>query len=110
LRDTHAEVQSCPWTRPAYWLAIDRFKILCAREEIKQLNVEIPRMVTWIHDEYKVLHRKEQELEVEAGKTEEQVEADQGLALQVRRYREWRGRFDDDHMHRFWALAKEPGF
>ncbi|KAJ7880617.1 hypothetical protein B0H14DRAFT_3767311 [Mycena olivaceomarginata] len=84
LRDTRAEVRSRPWTRPAYQLAMDRyFKILRAREEIKKLNVEIPRMVTWIRDEYKVLRRKEQELEVEAGKTEEQVEADQGLALQV---------------------------
>jgi hypothetical protein len=111
LRDTRAEVQSRPWTRPAYWLAMDRyFKILHAREEIKRLNVEIPRVVTWIRDEYKVLRRKEQELEVEAGKTEEQVEADRGLALQVRRYRERRGRFDDDHMRRFWAMAKEPGF
>jgi hypothetical protein len=67
-------------------------------------------VVTWIRDEYKVLCRKEQELGVEVGKTEEEVEADRGLALQVRRYRERRGRFDDGHMRRFWALAKEPGF
>ncbi|KAJ7851290.1 hypothetical protein B0H14DRAFT_3085820 [Mycena olivaceomarginata] len=94
LRDTRTEVQSRPWTRPAYRLAMDRyFKILRAREEIKRLNVEIPRVVTWIRDEYKVLCRKEQELGVE-----------------VRRYRERRGRFDDGHMRRFWALAKEPGF
>ncbi|KAJ7813916.1 hypothetical protein B0H13DRAFT_2382094 [Mycena leptocephala] len=111
LRDTRAEVQSRSWTRPAYRLAMDRyFRILRAREEIKRLNVEIPRVVTWIRDEYKALHRKEQELEVEVGKTEEEVEADRGLALQVRRYRERRGRFDDSHMRRFWALAKEPGF
>ncbi|KAJ7934577.1 hypothetical protein B0H13DRAFT_1855172 [Mycena leptocephala] len=104
LRDTRAEVQSRSWTRPAYRLAMDRyFRILRTREEIKCLNVEIP-------DEYKALRQKEQELEVEVGKTEEEVEADQGLALQVRRYREQRGRFDDSHMRRFWALAKEPGF
>ncbi|KAJ7718976.1 hypothetical protein B0H14DRAFT_3098641 [Mycena olivaceomarginata] len=43
LRDTRTEVQSRPWTRPAYRLAMDRyFKILRAREEIKRLNVEIP--------------------------------------------------------------------
>jgi hypothetical protein len=111
LRDTRAEVQSHPWTRPAYQLAMDRyFRILRAREEIKRLNVEIPRVVTWIRDEYKVLRRKEQELGAEAGKTEEQAEADRGLALQVHRYRERCGRFDDDHMRRFWVLAKEPGF
>jgi hypothetical protein len=111
LWDMRTEVQSHPWTHPAYWLAMDRyFKILRAREEIKRLNVEIPRVVTWICDEYKVLRRKEQELEVEAGKMEEQVEADRGLALQRHRYRERHGRFDDDHMRRFWELAKEPGF
>ncbi|KAJ6543235.1 hypothetical protein DFH09DRAFT_829842, partial [Mycena vulgaris] len=111
LRDTRAEVQSRPWTRPAYRLAMDRyFKILRAREEIKRLNVEIPRVVTWIRDEYRALRRKEQELGLEEGKTEEQAEADRGLALQVRMYRERRGRFDDGHMRRFWALAKEPGF
>ncbi|KAJ6592957.1 hypothetical protein B0H19DRAFT_890330, partial [Mycena capillaripes] len=61
LRDTRAEVQSRPWTRPAYRLAMDRyFKTLRAREEIKRLNVEIPRMVTWIRDEYKTLRRKEE--------------------------------------------------
>ncbi|KAJ7866594.1 hypothetical protein B0H14DRAFT_3084195 [Mycena olivaceomarginata] len=111
LRDTRTEVQSRPWTHPAYRLVMDRyFKILRAREEIKHLNVEIPRVVTWIRDEYKVLCRKEQELGVEVGKTEEEVEADRGLALQVRRYRERRGCFDDGHMRRFWVLAKEPGF
>ncbi|KAJ7208898.1 hypothetical protein GGX14DRAFT_338005, partial [Mycena pura] len=111
LRDTSAEVQSRPWARPVYRLAMDRyFRILRAREEIKRLNVEIPRVVTWIRDEYKVLRRKEQELGNGAGKTEEQAEEDRGLALQVRRYRERRGRFDDSHMRRFYALAKEPGF
>ncbi|KAJ7807675.1 hypothetical protein B0H14DRAFT_3483034 [Mycena olivaceomarginata] len=87
LRDTHTEVQSRSWTCPAYRLAMDCYF------KIKRLSVEIPRVVTWICDRYKVLCRTEQELEVEAGKTEEQ-----------------RSRFDDDHMHRFWALAKEPGF
>ncbi|KAJ7191133.1 hypothetical protein GGX14DRAFT_537905 [Mycena pura] len=83
LRDTRAEVQSCSWARPAYRLAMDRhFRILRAREEIKRLNVEIPRVV---------LRRKEQELGDGTGKTEEEAEADRGLALQVRRYRERRG-------------------
>ncbi|KAJ7893589.1 hypothetical protein B0H13DRAFT_2234716 [Mycena leptocephala] len=111
LWDTRAEVQSRSWTRPAYQLAMDRyFRILRAREEIKRLNVEIPRVVTWIRDEYKALCWKEQELGVEVGKTEEEVEADRGMALQVRSHRERCGRFDDTHMHQFWALAKESGF
>jgi hypothetical protein len=111
LRDTRAEIQSRPWTRPAYRLAMDRyFKILRAREEIRRLNVEIPRVVTWIRDENRVLRRKEAELSSAEGKTEEEADADQGMAVQVRLYRERRGRFDDTHMRRFWALAKTPGF
>ncbi|KAJ7744227.1 hypothetical protein B0H14DRAFT_2637321 [Mycena olivaceomarginata] len=111
LRDTRPDVQSRPWTRPAYRLAMDRyFKILHAREEIRRLNVEIPRVVTWIHDENRVLRRKEVDLNSTEGKTEEEAEADRGIAVQVRLYSERRGRFDNTHMRRFWALAKTPGF
>ncbi|KAJ7795486.1 hypothetical protein B0H14DRAFT_2620904 [Mycena olivaceomarginata] len=99
LRDTHAEVQSRPWTRPAYRLAMDSyFKILRAREEIKRLNVEIPRVVTWIRDEYKTLRRKEQELSVEAGKTDEQVPESGAVSLTMAT------------CAGSGALAKEPGF
>ncbi|KAJ7156602.1 hypothetical protein C8R43DRAFT_883952 [Mycena crocata] len=63
LRDTRAEIRSRPWTRPLYRLAMDRyFKILRAREEIKRLNVEIPRVITWIRDENRCLRAKEREL------------------------------------------------
>ncbi|KAJ7784074.1 hypothetical protein B0H14DRAFT_3095688 [Mycena olivaceomarginata] len=49
LRDTRDEVQSRPWTRPAYRLAMDSYFKLCrAREEIQRLNIEIRRVVTWI--------------------------------------------------------------
>ncbi|KAJ7867192.1 hypothetical protein B0H14DRAFT_3441889 [Mycena olivaceomarginata] len=105
------KIQSRPWTRPAYRLAMDRyFKILRAREEIRHLNVEIPRVVTWIRDENRILRRKEAELNSVEGKTEEEAAADQGMAVQVQLYRERRGRFDEAHMRRFWALARTPGF
>ncbi|KAJ7349932.1 hypothetical protein DFH08DRAFT_696262 [Mycena albidolilacea] len=42
LRNTHVDMQLKLWTRPVYRLAIDcYFKILCACEEIKCLNIEI---------------------------------------------------------------------
>jgi hypothetical protein len=111
LRDTRAEVQSRPWTRPAYRLAMDRyFKILRAKEEIKCLNVEIPCVVTWIRDKDRFLHRMEQGLRETEGKSEEEIEADIQMAGQVQLYRQRRGRFDDTHMRRFWALAKKPRF
>ncbi|KAJ7349571.1 hypothetical protein DFH08DRAFT_996667 [Mycena albidolilacea] len=97
LRDTRVEVQSRPWTRPAYRLAMDTyFKIERAKEEITRLNIEIRRLVTWIRDE--------------EGKTEEQAEADLLLAVQMKLYRRQRSRFDDQHMEILQKLAKMKGF
>ncbi|KAJ7094080.1 hypothetical protein B0H15DRAFT_760111, partial [Mycena belliarum] len=98
-------------TRPAYRLAMDRyFRILRAREEIKRLNVEIPRVVTWIRDENRLLRRAERVLRQTEGKSHEEIEVDLGMAVQLALYRDRRGRFDDAHMRRFWVLAKSPGF
>ncbi|KAF7366585.1 hypothetical protein MSAN_00916000 [Mycena sanguinolenta] len=101
LRDTQDGIQSRPWTRRSYRLAMDRyFKILRAREEIKRLNMEIRRVVTWIDDEDRFLRKKE----------EEYKESNPHLAVQISRYRQRRSRSDQNHMQRFWALAKTPGF
>ncbi|KAJ7687992.1 hypothetical protein B0H14DRAFT_3101286 [Mycena olivaceomarginata] len=111
LRDTRADVQSKPWTRPAYRLAMDRyFKTLRAREEIKRLNIEIRRVITWIRDENRFLRRMERNLRSAEGKTEEELEADTQMAVQVRLYRERRGRYDAGHLERFTKLAQTPGF
>ncbi|KAF8162026.1 hypothetical protein K438DRAFT_1985345, partial [Mycena galopus ATCC 62051] len=83
LRDTRAEVQSKPWSRPAYCLAMDRyFKTLRAREESKHLNIEIRRVVTWIRDKNRFLRRMERNLRELAGKSEEQIEEDTHMAVQ----------------------------
>ncbi|KAJ7816457.1 hypothetical protein B0H14DRAFT_3089810 [Mycena olivaceomarginata] len=76
------------------------FKILRAREEIQRLNIEIKRVVTWIEDEDWFLRKEEEKLK----------ETNSLLAVQVSQYRQRRGRSDLHHMHRFWALAKVPGF
>ncbi|KAJ7814400.1 hypothetical protein B0H14DRAFT_3090110 [Mycena olivaceomarginata] len=110
LRDMHAEVQSKPWSRPAYRLAMDRyFKTLPAHEEIKRLNIEIRRVITWIRDENCFLRRMERSMRAIEGKTEEQIEADALMAVQVRLYREQRGRFDAGHLENFRKLAQMPG-
>ncbi|KAJ7315367.1 hypothetical protein DFH08DRAFT_917710 [Mycena albidolilacea] len=63
LRDTHAEVQAKPWTRPSYRLTMDTyFKIQQAREEIQRLNIEIRRLITWIRDEDCLLQGQEASL------------------------------------------------
>ncbi|KAJ7790880.1 hypothetical protein B0H14DRAFT_3094581 [Mycena olivaceomarginata] len=111
LRDTRPDVQSKPWTRPAYRLAMDRyFKILRAHEEIKRLNIEIRRVVTWIRDENRFLRRMEKNLSSEEGKTEDVVELDKQMAVQVHLYRRRRGRYDAGHLQRFTKLAQTPGF
>ncbi|KAJ6470477.1 hypothetical protein C8R45DRAFT_1055093 [Mycena sanguinolenta] len=111
LRDTREEVRSRPWTRPAYRLAMDRyFKIVRAREEIKRLNVEIPRVITWIRDENRFLRKMEGNLRATEGKTEVEIDADTQMAVQIRLYRQQRGRFDTAHLKNFRELARLPGF
>ncbi|KAJ7663692.1 hypothetical protein B0H14DRAFT_3102631 [Mycena olivaceomarginata] len=87
LRDTRDEVQSRPWTRPAYRLAMDSYFKLCrAREEIQRLNIEIRRVNRFLLDQ-------EESLRSEEGKSPEDAEMDRLLAVQVKLYRERRGRF-----------------
>ncbi|KAF8143976.1 hypothetical protein K438DRAFT_1922403 [Mycena galopus ATCC 62051] len=101
LRDTRDSIRSRPWTRQNYRVAMDSyFKILRAREEIKRLNIEIKRVVTWINDEDLFLRKEEDKYR----------ESDPALAVQILRYRLRRARSDTNHMHRFWTLAKLPGF
>jgi hypothetical protein len=57
------------------------FKILRAREEIKRLNIEIKRVVTWIEDEDWFLRKMEEKLK----------ETNSLLAVQVSQYRQCRG-------------------
>lgn len=80
---------------------IDKFfKLERAREEIHRLNIEIPRVITYIRDEETFLQRKELELK----------ETNPVMAHQVHRHRWERARFNERHMHRFRKLASLPGF
>jgi hypothetical protein len=52
LCDAHQDISQHPWATPAARLAMDlHFKICRAKEEIQRLNVEIPRVATYIRDE-----------------------------------------------------------
>ncbi|KAJ7309280.1 hypothetical protein DFH08DRAFT_719371, partial [Mycena albidolilacea] len=99
-----------PWTHLAYQLAMDHyFKILCAHEEIKWLNVEIHQVVTWIHDENQFLRKMEVILWDGEGKSEKEKE-DEYMAVQVCLYRQCHGHFNMGHMQHFCGLAHTPGF
>jgi len=60
LRDTRQDIWSRPWATPAARLAMDQsFKIRCAKEEIKWLNIEIRHFATYMCDEDAYLQLKE---------------------------------------------------
>jgi hypothetical protein len=63
LRDTRQDIRKKPWATPAGRLAMDGyFKLLRAKEEIVRLNVEIPRLATYMRDEEAYLQLKEKEV------------------------------------------------
>jgi hypothetical protein len=76
------------------------FKVLRAEEEILRLNVEIPRLGTYIRDEDVYLLSKENELTL----------TDPGLANQVRLHRMERGRFNMHHTSILQQIANLPGY
>jgi hypothetical protein len=86
------------------------FKTLRAREEIKRLNIEIRRVVTWIQDKNCFLCWMEANLRDSTGKMEDKMETDIQMAVQVCLYHARRGRFDAAHLRHFSKLAAEPGF
>jgi hypothetical protein len=102
LREGREDICTEPWALPAGRAAMDQhFKILRADEEIARLNVEIPRLVTFMADEEDFLVHHEARL---------QHEGRGGLALQVARYRMERARFNSVHLDRLAKLSKEEGF
>ena len=89
LRDARQDIRRKPWATPAARLAIDQaFKLERAEEEVARLNIEVPRLATYIHDEDICLREKEAEL----------LLSRPALALQVSLHRmEW-GRFNAHHL------------
>ncbi|KAJ7138739.1 hypothetical protein C8R43DRAFT_1089295 [Mycena crocata] len=102
LREGREDIRNKLWATPGGRAAMDQhYRLLRAEEEILRLNVEIPRLVTHIHDEGAFLAHHERRL-CDEGNT--------GLAHQVRLHRLERGRFDALHMQRLVKLGKEHGF
>lgn len=76
------------------------FKMERAREEITRLNIEIPRLTTYIRDEEAFLLQREQSL----------LESDPPLSRQLRLRRLKLIRSNDLHIRRLETLATLPGF
>ena len=101
LRDSRQDIRNRPWTRPACRLAMDKFfTIEQAHAEIKRLNLEIPRFITFMHNEDIFLRDQEDSLHV----------SDPALAHQIKLHRLDRSHFTSMHMHRFHKLAQIEGF
>ena len=89
LRDTRQDIRRKPWATPAARLAIDQaFKLERAEEEITRLNIEVPRLATYIRNEDVYLRAKEAELSI----------SNPALAHQVGIHRMERGRFNAHHL------------
>ncbi|KAK0499109.1 hypothetical protein EDD18DRAFT_1308436 [Armillaria luteobubalina] len=101
LRDVRRDMSGHKWATPAGRKAMDTyFKICRAREEIKRLNIEIRRVVTYMHVEDAYLQRCEKSIAMTTP----------ALALQVSHYRHGRERFYAMHMRRFYTLSEDPHF
>ncbi|KAJ7609854.1 hypothetical protein FB45DRAFT_761689 [Roridomyces roridus] len=110
LRHRHHGVDQQYWARPAYRSLMNKwFRLERAREELKRLDIEIRRFVTWMRDEGVFLRKREAALRKTEGKSEEQVEADYELAVHLEEYRMRRGRFEQSHMMRLRALKRKWG-
>ena len=101
LRDARQDIRHRQWATPAGRLALDtHFKILCAREEIERLNVEVRRVATHIRDEDIYLCAQE------ANNTA----INPHIAHQITIYRMVRARFNSHHIRRIRKIASLPGF
>jgi hypothetical protein len=90
LRDARQDIRRKPWATPAARLTIDRaFKLQRAEEEVARLNIEIPRLATYIWDEDIYLRVKEHELST----------SHPSLAHQVSIHRMERAHFNAHHFN-----------
>lgn len=90
LRDARQDIQRKPWATPAACLAIDQaFKLERAEEEVAWLNIEVPRLATYIQDEDIYLQAKEIELST----------TQPTLAHQVRIHQMEQARFNAHHLN-----------
>ena len=90
-----------PWATPAARLAIDRaFKLERAEEEITRLNIEVPRLATYIRDEDAYLRVKEVDIAL----------SNPALAHQVGIHRMDRGRFNALHLRVLENIHHLPGY
>lgn len=101
LAETRDDVRQKSWARPAARTLMDQFfRLDRAKEELDRLNVEIPRLITFIQDEEDFLRMAERELKVQ----------DPAIAYQVSLRRHRFELANRDHLRRLQKLQKMTGF
>ena len=100
LRDARQDVSKLPWASPMARRATNLYFKMChAKEEIQHLNVEIRRLVTYIHDKERYLHECKSQLK----------QLHPGLAHQVSQ-RNVCGQFTLKHLKHLGDIAALSGF
>ncbi|KAI5986552.1 hypothetical protein EDC04DRAFT_2873517 [Pisolithus marmoratus] len=57
------DISQCPWAHPTARFTLDTYFKMCqAEEEIEHLNIEICRVITYMHDEEHFLHTCEEKI------------------------------------------------
>ena len=101
LQDTRQDIHNRPWATPAARLAMDQaFKLHRAKEEIKQLDIEIRRFATYMRDEDAYLRLKESSI----------ASSNPALANQVEIHRIERGRYNVHHTDNLRKIYLLRGF
>jgi len=101
LRFSRRDVREEPWAKGPGRAAMDQhFDLLGAKEEIRKLDVEIQRFVTFMRDDEAIVRHHERRLRREGN-----VE----LAHQVWLYGRETSRFNAGHRRKLANLAKAPG-
>ena len=101
LHDAHQDIHSQPWATPAGHQAMDGyFKLLCAEEEITQLNIEIHWFLTFMHNEDATLCARQKEVGL----------VDPAIAYQICIQHINFNRFTPRHMKNLIKISQLPGF
>lgn len=101
LSETRDDIRQKPWARPAARTLMDQFfGMERAKEELDHLNVEIPRLTTFIQDEEDFLHKAEHELKTK----------DPAIAYQISLRRRHFELANQEHLFRLQKLGKMVGF
>ena len=99
LREGRQDVREKPWTKPIFREGMEQyFKLKCARDEQKRLDIEVRRLSTHIRDEE---HDYRTAIET-------QLQKNPPLAKELQRRWSWRKAVNDIHLLRLQRICDLP--